>query len=156
MGYLVSYKQYWGQFNKTLQAPTLAGPPRLYQGSGSPSCIILAQPSIYLALNILSKQNFLSILFQIKTWFQNRRTKWKKQMAARLRLAQRQGLLPPLPGMMAAACMPPPSHLVFPSPSQNGMVSFHNLHFHHASNSQQFNPMVSPASGISPPISYAG
>ena len=77
-------------------------------------------------------------------------------MAARLRLAQRQGLLPPLPGMMAAACMPPPSHLVFPSPSQNGMVSFHNLHFHHASNSQQFNPMVSPASGISPPISYAG
>ena len=32
---------------------------------------------------------------QIKTWFQNRRTKWKKQMAARLKLAQRQGLLPP-------------------------------------------------------------
>ncbi|KAK8731766.1 hypothetical protein OTU49_007251 [Cherax quadricarinatus] len=32
---------------------------------------------------------------QIKTWFQNRRTKWKKQMAARMRLAQRQGLLPP-------------------------------------------------------------
>ncbi|XP_064080639.1 homeobox protein engrailed-2-like [Macrobrachium nipponense] len=32
---------------------------------------------------------------QIKTWFQNRRTKWKKQMAARMRLAQRQGLIPP-------------------------------------------------------------
>ena len=31
---------------------------------------------------------------QIKTWFQNRRTKWKKQMAARLKLAQRQGLFP--------------------------------------------------------------
>ncbi|XP_018021865.2 homeobox protein ceh-19-like [Hyalella azteca] len=31
---------------------------------------------------------------QIKTWFQNRRTKWKKQMAARMRLAHRQGLLP--------------------------------------------------------------
>ena len=31
---------------------------------------------------------------QIKTWFQNRRTKWKKQMAARLKLAHRQGLLP--------------------------------------------------------------
>ena len=30
---------------------------------------------------------------QIKTWFQNRRTKWKKQMAARLKIAQRQGLL---------------------------------------------------------------
>jgi hypothetical protein len=31
---------------------------------------------------------------QIKTWFQNRRTKWKKQMAARLKLAHRQGLFP--------------------------------------------------------------
>ncbi|XP_033625037.1 homeobox protein MSX-2-like [Asterias rubens] len=29
---------------------------------------------------------------QIKTWFQNRRTKWKKQMMARLKIAQRQGL----------------------------------------------------------------
>ncbi|XP_064469375.1 brain-specific homeobox protein homolog isoform X2 [Ornithodoros turicata] len=32
---------------------------------------------------------------QIKTWFQNRRTKWKKQMTARMKLAQRQGLWPP-------------------------------------------------------------
>uniref|UniRef100_A0A0L8H088 Homeobox domain-containing protein n=1 Tax=Octopus bimaculoides TaxID=37653 RepID=A0A0L8H088_OCTBM len=31
---------------------------------------------------------------QIKTWFQNRRTKWKKQLASRLKLAQRQGILP--------------------------------------------------------------
>ncbi|XP_035703324.1 homeobox protein engrailed-2-B isoform X2 [Folsomia candida] len=31
---------------------------------------------------------------QIKTWFQNRRTKWKKQMTARFKLAQRQGLGP--------------------------------------------------------------
>ncbi|ODN02520.1 Homeobox protein ceh-19 [Orchesella cincta] len=29
---------------------------------------------------------------QIKTWFQNRRTKWKKQVTARFKLAQRQGL----------------------------------------------------------------
>ncbi|GAB6027635.1 hypothetical protein CHUAL_001876 [Chamberlinius hualienensis] len=29
---------------------------------------------------------------QIKTWFQNRRTKWKKQMTARMKMAQRQGL----------------------------------------------------------------
>ncbi|XP_071491091.1 uncharacterized protein [Diadema antillarum] len=29
---------------------------------------------------------------QIKTWFQNRRTKWKKQMMARLKMAHRQGL----------------------------------------------------------------
>ncbi|XP_050667668.1 homeobox protein koza-like [Leptidea sinapis] len=31
---------------------------------------------------------------QIKTWFQNRRTKWKKQLTSRLKIAQRQGLLP--------------------------------------------------------------
>ncbi|CAG0897612.1 unnamed protein product [Cyprideis torosa] len=34
---------------------------------------------------------------QIKTWFQNRRTKWKKQMTAKVKQAQRQGLLPPFP-----------------------------------------------------------
>lgn len=28
---------------------------------------------------------------QIKTWFQNRRTKWKKQLTSRLKIAQRQG-----------------------------------------------------------------
>ena len=56
---------------------------------------------------------------QIKTWFQNRRTKWKKQMAARLKLAQRQGLLPPVPYYAAAAMgfvpppLPPPPHLIF-------------------------------------------
>ncbi|CAG9795195.1 unnamed protein product [Diatraea saccharalis] len=31
---------------------------------------------------------------QIKTWFQNRRTKWKKQLTSRLKIAQRQGLFP--------------------------------------------------------------
>ncbi|KAG8179826.1 hypothetical protein JTE90_020809 [Oedothorax gibbosus] len=31
---------------------------------------------------------------QIKTWFQNRRTKWKKQLTARMKIAQRQGLWP--------------------------------------------------------------
>ncbi|KAH8417051.1 hypothetical protein KR222_002168 [Zaprionus bogoriensis] len=30
---------------------------------------------------------------QIKTWFQNRRTKWKKQLTSRLKMAQRQGML---------------------------------------------------------------
>lgn len=29
---------------------------------------------------------------QIKTWFQNRRTKWKKQLTSRLKMAQRQGI----------------------------------------------------------------
>ena len=54
---------------------------------------------------------------QIKTWCQNRRTKWKKQMAARMRLAQRQGLLPPhlypalptLPHLFAPFYPPPTS-----------------------------------------------
>ncbi|KAL7295272.1 hypothetical protein TKK_0011409 [Trichogramma kaykai] len=32
---------------------------------------------------------------QIKTWFQNRRTKWKKQLTTRLKLAHRQGWLTP-------------------------------------------------------------
>ncbi|OXU21691.1 hypothetical protein TSAR_016953 [Trichomalopsis sarcophagae] len=32
---------------------------------------------------------------QIKTWFQNRRTKWKKQLTSRLKMAHRQGLFPP-------------------------------------------------------------
>lgn len=31
---------------------------------------------------------------QIKTWFQNRRTKWKKQLTSRLKVAQRQGIYP--------------------------------------------------------------
>ncbi|KAF8764569.1 Homeobox protein ceh-19 like protein [Argiope bruennichi] len=31
---------------------------------------------------------------QIKTWFQNRRTKWKKQLTARMKIAHRQGLWP--------------------------------------------------------------
>ncbi|KAK6641925.1 hypothetical protein RUM44_013645 [Polyplax serrata] len=37
---------------------------------------------------------------QIKTWFQNRRTKWKKQLTSRLKIAQRHGFLPPpyIPG----------------------------------------------------------
>ncbi|KAH8283711.1 hypothetical protein KR044_002844, partial [Drosophila immigrans] len=29
---------------------------------------------------------------QIKTWFQNRRTKWKKQLTSRIKMAQRQGI----------------------------------------------------------------
>ncbi|KAH8270523.1 hypothetical protein KR018_011207, partial [Drosophila ironensis] len=29
---------------------------------------------------------------QVKTWFQNRRTKWKKQLTSRFKIAQRHGL----------------------------------------------------------------
>ena len=45
---------------------------------------------------------------QIKTWFQNRRTKWKKQVASRLRLAPRHGLLPPFLGPAPLLCLPAP------------------------------------------------
>ncbi|KAF4524336.1 hypothetical protein B566_EDAN015889, partial [Ephemera danica] len=52
---------------------------------------------------------------QIKTWFQNRRTKWKKQLTSRLKMAQRQGLFPAhylaAAAAAAAASSPaPPSH----------------------------------------------
>ena len=55
---------------------------------------------------------------QVKTWFQNRRTKWKKQMTARFKLAQRQMCLsfpaPPPPPLPPA----PPSTLglLYPAP----------------------------------------
>jgi hypothetical protein len=94
---------------------------------------------------------------QIKTWFQNRRTKWKKQMAARLRLAQRQGLLPPLPTMMAAACLPPapvaPAHLMFPA-SASG--SFHSLHFHHPGATSGFSsvPVSVANNAMSPSLPF--
>jgi Homeodomain len=44
---------------------------------------------------------------QIKTWFQNRRTKWKKQLTSRLKIAQRQGLY-------ATHYLPPPAGYVAP------------------------------------------
>lgn len=44
---------------------------------------------------------------QIKTWFQNRRTKWKKQLTSRLKIAQRQGLFP-------SAYFPPAQYSLLP------------------------------------------
>jgi hypothetical protein len=74
---------------------------------------------------------------QIKTWFQNRRTKWKKQMAARLKLAQRQGLLPPTASYMggygaAAAALLPHALLAVPTVSSPYAASMWppNVHLH--------------------------
>ena len=53
---------------------------------------------------------------QIKTWFQNRRTKWKKQMTARMKMAQRQGLLSPFfPHPAGGAAATPFIHPFFAS-----------------------------------------
>lgn len=46
---------------------------------------------------------------QIKTWFQNRRTKWKKQLASRLKLAHRQGSALYFPGPQYSALFSPTS-----------------------------------------------
>lgn len=64
---------------------------------------------------------------QIKTWFQNRRTKWKKQLTSRLKIAQRQG-------MYANAYL----STLFPSPQQihqsssTGYQLLHHPHQHPA------------------------
>ena len=43
---------------------------------------------------------------QIKTWFQNRRTKLRSQMTDRLQLAHRQGLLPIVPPPLPVPPLP--------------------------------------------------
>lgn len=54
---------------------------------------------------------------QIKTWFQNRRTKWKKQLASRLKLTHRAagGLYFP-PSQYAALLAPNASYYMAPPP----------------------------------------
>lgn len=57
---------------------------------------------------------------QIKTWFQNRRTKWKKQLTTRLKMAQRQGLF--TSHYFAPSPQPPYSTLFTPYYSPLGCV----------------------------------
>lgn len=62
---------------------------------------------------------------QIKTWFQNRRTKWKKQMTTRYKLpAPPHGATPRPPGLFAANAVSPVGALTggfFPPPPPSGL-----------------------------------
>lgn len=51
---------------------------------------------------------------QIKTWYQNRRTKWKKQLTSRLKIAQRQGIYAAGFGMQNLTTMAAQSIAPFP------------------------------------------
>lgn len=55
---------------------------------------------------------------QIKTWFQNRRTKWKKQLASRLKMAaHRQGAPLYFPAHQYPSLFSNPSYYVSSAPS---------------------------------------
>ncbi|KAG8320707.1 Homeobox protein ceh-19 [Homalodisca vitripennis] len=55
---------------------------------------------------------------QIKTWFQNRRTKWKKQLASRLKMAQR-----PSTGLFFPASLLAPTTPYYAGPPPFGLFA---------------------------------
>ncbi|XP_039290930.1 homeobox protein 10-like [Nilaparvata lugens] len=60
---------------------------------------------------------------QIKTWFQNRRTKWKKQLASRLKMAHRQGTPLYFPPHQYSALFQQSNPYYMTSPSLNCVTS---------------------------------
>ncbi|KAL5245520.1 hypothetical protein ACI65C_012930 [Semiaphis heraclei] len=63
---------------------------------------------------------------QIKTWFQNRRTKWKKQLASKLKIAHRHGYFQPVQhyaSLFAPHCYFPAAAASITSSSPSGTVN---------------------------------
>ncbi|XP_065337946.1 brain-specific homeobox protein homolog [Cloeon dipterum] len=87
---------------------------------------------------------------QIKTWFQNRRTKWKKQLTSRLKMAQRQGLFPAHYFAAAAAA----AAAAVSGPSAAAPLPHHPypalLPYYAAASHMFAAPVVSPTQSISP------
>lgn len=66
---------------------------------------------------------------QIKTWFQNRRTKWKKQLTSRLKIAQRQGMY--ANAYLSSMFPSSPSMLQGGGGVGGGAPALHSLHAHY-------------------------